>query len=57
MTRKMRQLRAPAMIVVVLLLTRVGVAADEIRVMTSGAFTAAYSSSHRNSSAPPAIAS
>ena len=28
--------------IVVLLLTRVGVAADEIRVMTSGAFTAAY---------------
>ena len=41
MTRRMRQLHAPAMIVV-LLLTRVGVAADEIRVMTSGAFTAAY---------------
>ena len=41
MTRKMRHLRAPAMIVV-LLLTRVAVAADEIRVMTSGAFTAAY---------------
>jgi len=30
------------MIVAVLLLTRIGVAADEIRVMTSGAFTAAY---------------
>ena len=41
MTRRMRYLHAPAMIVV-LLLTRVGVAADEIRVMTSGAFTAAY---------------
>ena len=42
MTRKMRHLQAPAMIVVVLLLTRIGVAADEIRVMMSGAFTAAY---------------
>ena len=42
MTRKMRQLHAAPLIVVVLLLTRVGVAADEIRVMTSGAFTAAY---------------
>jgi molybdate transport system substrate-binding protein len=41
MITKMRHLRAAA-IVVVLLLTRVGVAADEIKVMTSGAFTAAY---------------
>jgi molybdate transport system substrate-binding protein len=36
------RLRAPAILAVVLLLTRAGVAADEIRVMTSGAFTAAY---------------
>ena len=42
MTRKLRQLHAAPLVVVVLLLTRVGVAADEIRVMTSGAFTAAY---------------
>jgi molybdate transport system substrate-binding protein len=41
MITKMRPLRAAA-IVVVLLLTRAGVAADEIKVMTSGTFTAAY---------------
>jgi molybdate transport system substrate-binding protein len=35
-------LRSAAVIAVVLLFARVGVAADEIRVMTSGAFTAAY---------------
>ena len=42
MTRKLRHLHAAPLVAVVLLLTRVGVAADEIRVMTSGAFTAAY---------------
>jgi molybdate transport system substrate-binding protein len=40
MSRKMRVV--PAAIVALLLLTRFGVAADELRVMTSGAFTAAY---------------
>jgi molybdate transport system substrate-binding protein len=41
MITRLRQFPA-AIIVVVLLLTRVDVAADEIKVMTSGAFTAAY---------------
>jgi molybdate transport system substrate-binding protein len=41
MIRKMRHLRAAA-IIIVLLLTRSGAAADEIKVMTSGAFTAPY---------------
>ena len=41
MTRKVR-LVPSAIIALVLLLTRYGVAADEIKVMTSGAFTAAY---------------
>lgn len=41
MITKLRPFRA-AIIVAVLLLTRVDVAADEIKVMTSGAFTAAY---------------
>ena len=56
MTRRMRQLHAPAMIVV-LLLTRVGFAADEIRVMTSGAFTAAYLELAPEFERLPAIAS
>jgi molybdate transport system substrate-binding protein len=38
----MRHLHAAAVLVVVLLFTQFAVAADEIRVMTSGAFTAAY---------------
>jgi molybdate transport system substrate-binding protein len=41
MITKLRPFRA-AVIVAALLLTRVEVAADEIKVMTSGAFTAAY---------------
>jgi molybdate transport system substrate-binding protein len=41
MSRKVA-LRAAAMFAIVVLLTRFGVAADEIRVMTSGTFTAAY---------------
>jgi molybdate transport system substrate-binding protein len=42
MTTKMRHVCAPVVLIAVLLLARTVVAADEIRVMTSGAFTAAY---------------
>jgi molybdate transport system substrate-binding protein len=42
MTGTTRRLRTPAILVIALLLTRAGVAADDIRVMTSGAFTAAF---------------
>lgn len=42
MITRMRRLRAGAAIIAILLLAKFAVAADEIRVMTSGAFTAAY---------------
>ena len=42
MTSSMRRFGAATVIVALLLLTRLAVAADEIKVMTSGAFTAAY---------------
>ena len=42
MTRNMRHLHTAVVLVVVLLLAQFAVAADEIKVMTSGAFTAAY---------------
>ncbi len=42
MTGKVRRLPSAPLVLFVLLLTHVAVAADEIRVMTSGAFTAAH---------------
>jgi len=42
MITRMGRLRAGAAIIAILLLAKFAIAADEIRVMTSGAFTAAY---------------